>query len=278
MKTYPENTDLSFEISPVDAEGNAYEGECTLSYDLTDVDGKIVCSGEVTTTPFAVAISAESNKITNGNATDIRFLKIRFLDADGKLISQQQLEYLLQNENPLTVGENSFVTLEQFKLLAQTIPNLEYLAKATDTQIINALLESYEKIARLRYRLNATMRMDNVAYISEVAWRPRAITDDDPLSLTSRRFTLEDLTPEAFATLPERFRKALAKAQVVECNAVLSPTDTIEDRRRKGVILETINEVKMMFSSTTPIKNSVASKTISILYPWLDNSIRIRRV
>lgn len=278
MKAYPENTDLSFEVTPVDADGKAYEGECTLKYELTDVDGKAVCSGELSESPFAIAIGAEFNRVGEERSTDIRFLKVTFLRPDGSLLSQQKLEYLLQGDNPLVVGKNSFVTLEQSKLLFATIPGLEYAEKANETQLVNALAESYERIARLRFRFTAAMRMENVGYISEVAWRPRAITDDDPLSLTTRRFTLDEVTPETFEQLPEKFRKALAKAQIIESNAVLAPTDTVEERRRKGVILETINEVKMMFSSTTPIKNSVSSKTLSVLLPWLDNSIRVRRV
>lgn len=278
MKAYPENTDLSFEVTPVDADGKTYEEDCSLKYELMDVDGKTVCSGELNEKPFAIAIGADFNRVGEERSTDIRFLKVTFYRADGTLLSQQKLEYLLQGENPLVVGKNSFVTLEQSKLLSATIPNLEYIEKANETQLINALTESYERIARLRFRFTASMRMENVGYISEVAWRPRAITDDDPLSLTTRRFTLDEVTPETFEQLPEKFRKALAKAQILESNAVLAPTDTVEERRRKGVILETINEVKMMFSSTTPIKNSVSSKTLSVLLPWLDNSIRVRRV
>ena len=278
MKAYPENTDLSFEVTPVDADGKTYEEDCSLKYELMDVDGKTVCSGELNEKPFAIAIGANFNRVGEERSTDIRFLKVTFYRADGTLLSQQKLEYLLQGENPLVVGKNSFVTLEQSKLLSATIPNLEYIEKANETQLINALTESYERIARLRFRFTASMRMENVGYISEVAWRPRAITDDDPLSLTTRRFTLDEVTPETFEQLPEKFRKALAKAQILESNAVLAPTDTVEERRRKGVILETINEVKMMFSSTTPIKNSVSSKTLSVLLPWLDNSIRVRRV
>ena len=278
MKAYPENTDLSFEVTPVDADGKTYEEDCSLKYELMDVDGKTVCSGELNEKPFAIAIGADFNRVGEERSTDIRFLKVTFYRADSTLLSQQKLEYLLQGENPLVVGKNSFVTLEQSKLLSATIPNLEYIEKANETQLINALTESYERIARLRFRFTASMRMENVGYISEVAWRPRAITDDDPLSLTTRRFTLDEVTPETFEQLPEKFRKALAKAQILESNAVLAPTDTVEERRRKGVILETINEVKMMFSSTTPIKNSVSSKTLSVLLPWLDNSIRVRRV
>ncbi len=279
MKAYPENTDLSFEVTPVDADGKAYEDECSLKYELTGVDGKNVCSGELGAKPFKIDIRAKFNVISDDKATDIRFLKVGFYRPDGSLISQQKTEYLLQGENPLTVGKNSFVTLEQSKLLTATIPGLEYAEKANDTQWVNALTESYERISRLRFRIGVVnSRMENVGYISEIADRPRAITDADPFDLLHSSFHLDDLSEDEFGRLPEKFRKALAKAQIIESNAVLAPTDTIEERRRKGVILETINEVKMMFSSTTPIKNSVSNKTLSILLPWLDNSIRIRRV
>ena len=78
MKAYPENTDLSFEVTPVDADGKAYEDECSLKYELTGVDGKNVCSGELGAKPFKIDIEARFNVIGDDKATDIRFLKVGF--------------------------------------------------------------------------------------------------------------------------------------------------------------------------------------------------------
>ena len=280
MQAFSESQDIKLEVPVVDAEGLPYTEACLVKYILTDSDQEKLTDGELASVinKAEITIPKQFNTVPEGQVKDIRFLTVRFSKIDGAYLSTQKIEYLINNDDPLVVGQNSFVTLEKFKLLASTTAGLTYVSKANDEEIVNALVESYERLSRLRYRLSPSMRQEHVGYVSEVAWRPRAITDDDPLGLLTRSFRLQDITPESYSQLPEKFRNALAKAQVVECDAVLAPTDTIEERRRKGVILETINEVKMMFSATMPIRQSVSSKTLSILSPYLDRSIRLARV
>lgn len=279
MNTYPEGKDAVIEVQVIDASGEPFLTACTAKWMLTDVDNEILATGEAEGDQGVckITISKDYNNAESGRIKDLRTLFVDFV-ADGAELQEQSIKYLISAKTPLVVGANSFVTLEQAQLLAATTPNMQQFETATEEKMIQSLANSYDKIVRYRFRISATQAMEGIGYVSEIAWRPRAITDDDPMGIRAYSFKLTEVTPETFKTLPEDFKKALAKAQVLEANASLAPTDTIEQRRRKGVILETINEVKMMFSSTTPVKESICSEAMTILSPWIDRSMRIARV
>lgn len=279
MNTYPEGKDIEIEVQVIDASGEPFMDSCDATWTLTDVDDEILSKGEVkgvTEGVCKIKIESKFNTAESGRIKDMRVLYVEFSTENTEL-QEQTIKYLVAAKTPLVVGANSFVTLEQAQLLAETTPNMTYFKSASEEQIVQSLSASYEKIASYRFRLNTRAVMENIAFVSEVAWRPRAITDDDPMGLHSYRFKLSEVTPESYKTLPEDFRKALSKAQILEANSQMAPTDSIEQRRRKGVILETINEVKMMFSSTTPVKENICSEAMSILAPWIDRSMRIGR-
>ena len=59
---------------------------------------------------------------------------------------------------------------------------------------------------------------------------------------------------------------------------MLASTDSIEERRRRGVILETVHEVKQMFSSVRPANEKLTRNAMLVLAPYLDTTNRVRRV
>lgn len=281
MNCYPENTQICIDADVFDAAGEAYSEVCNATYKLTNADGDELFSGsmESVQTKVTIVIGADLNEVPKGSVKDLRRLVIRFTKPeDDLLVSEQEIIYFIRSDAPLIVGDNSFVTYENYLLIASATPHLDQFGDKSKDEIVVALQEAHDRLMRLRFRLPYKTKQENVGYVSEVAWRPRAITDDDPLDLQSYKFSLEEVTPEGFKMLPEKFRKALAKAQVIEANTVLEPTDSIEERRRKGVILETINEVKMMFSSTTPVNQKICRDALRVLSPYLDTTVRIRRV
>lgn len=130
---------------------------------------------------------------------------------------------------------------------------MDSFAKADDAKITNGLRASCRKICGMRFK----------KHIFEVSG----------LNIRS----LRGISSEDFEKLPDYFKEDLKAAQVLESNELLSPVDSIEERRRKGVILETINEVKMMFSNVTPVKSQICERALSVLSPYLDRSARIGR-
>lgn len=282
MLCYPEKNDVTLSINVLDASGQPYTEPCNAEYKVLDSEDKELTAGQAegVVNTLSVLVEAKFNEVASGNVKDFRRVRVKFTKPDdGALVSGQDVIFFIRSEAPLVVGENSFVSYNNYLIIAQTTPHLDYCETASEDEAVVALLEAHDRLLRLRYRLPVNYyRQENIGYVSEVAWRPRAITDDDPFGWDSYRFSLDEVTPEEFAKLPEKFRKALAKAQVIEANAVLEPTDSIEEKRRKGMILETINEVKQMFSSTMPVNTKLTRGAMSVLAPYLDTTVRVRRV
>lgn len=279
MKSYPEETKITIEVPVQTASGESFSEECSFDWTLMDSDSQKLTEGKGTSSEgkAVITIDAEFGKVPEGQAKDIRALIVN-MATETETLATQKIYYALVAKNPLIVGENSFVTLEKFYLIASMTPGLDQVDTANEADLVTSLLESYQRISTHRFRLPySSIRMENVGYKSEIAWRPRAITDADPLGIYTHSFKITDLTSDEFENLPSDFKDALMKAQVIEANSILAPTDTIEERRRKGVILETIHEVKMMFSSTTPVQTTLAKDALVVLAPYLDNTIRIGR-
>ena len=277
MTSYPESANIEIEVPILDAQGKPFSESCTAKYALFDVDEKKLFEGQIesATSKVSISIPAEHNKVPLGQAKDARSLVVSFVKSDGNTVSESKVFYLLNSKQPLVVGTNSFVTLDKCRLLATTLPKMEHFNKASEDEIIVALTTACSKLQNYRYRMTTSSRMDNIAYISEFADKPRSVCDCLVGGGTSN---LKGMTPETFVNLPKDFRDALAKAQVIEANAVLAPTDDILERRQKGVILETINEVKMMFANTAPVRSNVSTEALTVLSPWLVRSVLLRRV
>ena len=282
MICYPEKNDVALTITVLDASGQPYTEACNAEWKVLDSEDEELTAGQAEGVEgsLSLVVEAKFNEVASGNVKDFRRVRVKFTKPDdGALISGQDEIFFIRSEAPLIVGENSFVNYNNYLILTQTTPHLDNCETANEDEAVVALLEAHDRLMRLRYRLPISyFRQENVGYVSEVAWRPRAITDDDPFGWGCYRFTLDEVTPEEFAKLPEKFRKALAKAQVIEANAVLEPTDSIEEKRRKGMILETINEVKQMFSSTMPVNTKLTRESMNVLAPYLDTTVRLRRV
>lgn len=282
MICYPEKNDVALTITVLDASGQPYAEACNAEWKVLDSEDEELTAGQAEGVEgsLSLVVEAKFNEVASGNVKDFRRVRVKFTKPDdGALISGQDEIFFIRSEAPLIVGENSFVNYNNYLILTQTTPHLDNCETASEDEAVVALLEAHDRLMRLRYRLPISyFRQENVGYVSEVAWRPRAITDDDPFGWGCYRFTLDEVTPEEFAKLPEKFRKALAKAQVIEANAVLEPTDSIEEKRRKGMILETINEVKQMFSSTMPVNTKLTRESMNVLAPYLDTTVRLRRV
>lgn len=277
MKTYPTSSSIEIAVPILLEDGEPYVDECSFKFELKDTHGKTLLSGEESNVYLnaIVKIAPEYNVVPVGQIKDARSLFLTFIDTNGEIFSETKVFYFIDSKEPLTVGLNSFVTVDRGRLLASCRSNLDYISNANDEQMALALNEACNKIRKYKFRVPIYDRAENIGYVSTIASRPRSYSD---MMLSATTITLQNMTPEFYETLPENFKTALEQAQVIEANSILTPTDQIEERRQKGVILETINEVKMMFSNTAPIKSSVSNEAMKILSPWIVRTISIARV
>lgn len=157
--------------------------------------------------------------------------------------------YALEPITTLIAGTNSFQTFSQAQLVALDIPALAGWRGAADKDKIAALIEARIRICQLRF-----------TNISEGA-------DVGDLSL---------VTPLQFGSLTAQFKLALSRAQVVEADAILGG-DPVDVRRKEGLILESIGEVKQMFRGGKPLELPVSKRALKYLSPFVSFSQRIGR-
>ena len=199
-----------------------------------------------------VQTSEEVNALEEETSRDIRIICLKAKTKTGAVFSLEYA-YGLTIADPLQVGVNSFMTYRQAQKMAMDMPKLNNWEATSQSQRISALLEAKLRICRLAFdfgQIHFEVNGDSVK--------------------------LEDLSVEDFEALPTKFKTALMKAQLAEANDVLE-VDSIAERRRQGLILETIGEVKQMFSSIIPAQMAVSSKAMSYLSRYLVSGKKIGR-
>lgn len=163
--------------------------------------------------------------------------------------TSQQLQFLV----------NTFQTRASALFVAQTIPNITaWLGASKDQQNI-ALINAFERITRLNFYIPWPELIDLQNRIA-----PNWVAEIGP-----RMWPL--MTPALWAAYPQNFRDAMNKAQVADANEVLT-LDPYADRRRAGLMSESIGESSMMFrAGVRPIDLPVGKKAMEYLTMFLSN-------
>lgn len=226
---------------------------------------------EETISEVVVQTSEEVNTLKEETSRDIRIICLKAKTKTGAVFSLEYA-YGLTIADPLQVGVNSFMTYRQAQKMAMDMPKLNNWEVTSQSQRISALLEAKQRICRLAFDFGQVqLDMTKQDYVVQAAGKPRCVKVGDGNSVK-----LEDLSVEDFEALPTKFRTALMQAQLAEANDVLE-VDSIAERRRQGLILETIGEVKQMFSSVIPAQMAVSSKAMSYLSRYLASGKKIGR-
>lgn len=155
--------------------------------------------------------------------------------------------YTLEPAETLIAGLNSFQSFSQAELVAMDIPQLAGWNTSNEKDKIAALIEARLQICQLRFSL-LNSGQDNLALV----------------------------TPSDFAKLPACFKLALCRAQVTQADAILGG-DPVDVRRKEGLILESIGEVKQMFRGGKPLELPVSKRALKYLSPFASFSQRIGR-
>jgi hypothetical protein len=77
-------------------------------------------------------------------------------------------------------------------------------------------------------------------------------------------------------TYPPRFQNALKRAQMLEANSILGGNQ-IADKRRDGIISETIGESKIFLNNRPPLRTPVTREALEALYGYLYYQSRVGR-
>jgi hypothetical protein len=109
------------------------------------------------------------------------------------------------------------------------ITRLEAFDAAPKAQRTAAMIEAHRRILRVAFQIPQAYDISNIAF-------------------GSRRVPLSRLTEDDFRRLPDGFRRAVKRAQLIEANSLLE-INTVDQKRREGVVSETIGEASMFLNS-----------------------------
>ena len=267
MKTYPASTAVTLTFPFVDLNGDPVTPSAVSARVLREHGTEIVPSFSVSFDPgdteADVAIAAINNALISGQELAARVVELSMTTPAGTIPAVQT--YLIRGTIKLTAPSNSFQTYEQALIQAATMTGLDMWnhASTTDDQRRNALLDAYRRLTRLGYR--ARVEEDQALIEDLTGWET---------NLSPRVWPA--MTLGEYNTLPQAFRTALCRAQVIEANELLSVTGP-ETKRRKGILSESVGESSMMFRPGKPLDLGLSEAALRELTGFVNLRITIAR-
>lgn len=280
LDVYLQNTDVTLVVDLVDGSGNPLSVSAAkyklINQDgaelvtVTDVPGFVANSAQAT-----IAIPASLNVLAASNTREIRSVELLCTTAGGTIAFSRN--YAVEVTDPLQVAVNTFQSFAQAQLTALDIPNLDAWDAASDQQKIQALMDAREHVVQLNFNLlnsNVNFGQDQLAYVPEGQFQSSYVARN---SLFIFNGNLAILNATQYATLPEKFKRQLRLAQVVEANAILGG-EPDESKRTGGVIEEKIGESSQKFRTTgVPLRLPVCRRALGYLSYYVTFAKRIGR-
>ena len=275
---YLSATDVTVDVPFQDHAGNPLT-VASAKYRVTDqTDQELVTPTDLNVadgdTTVSIQIPASLNTVATGATREIRNVEVFCVVGGNTIILSKS--YGLTSNAPLQTGLNSFQTYSQASLTALDIPNLDAWENASEEQRVAALIDARERIVQLNFNLlnsNVNFGQDSLQYVPEGQYQSSYVARN---SLFIFNGNLAILNPTQFAALPERFKKALRQAQVVEADHILGG-NPYEDKRQSGLVLDAIGESKQMFRSTKALQLPVCRRALGYLSYFVTFSKRIGR-
>ena len=262
MKTYYRGSSVvcDFEIR---TDENASVGDIVVKYRVRVFDDKDTLLVEHNYEPaggveplLSITVEPEFNDLAEDEATAFRAVELVVELEDGTY-RQYWDEYMIVGGQELIVGVNSFLTYGGAQKLSYEMPLIDNWNESTKEERVKALHEAYNRICLLSFYVVEKWDYKHAAF-------PKAA------------FNLNSISKEEYLGLSSKFRKALEMAQLAEADDVLN-VDSIDERRRRGLILETIGESKQMFASGKALTFPVSSRALRYLGKYLITSKRTGR-
>lgn len=208
-----------------------------------------------------ITVPASANQATAG--LKARTVELTITSANGTYVQTQV--YLIEAALAFTVPNNSFQTYIQSVIIADALPNLREWEIAPDEDRQRALLEAYRRLTRMGYRIR---KRDDI----EQHVVPDYLDIDEVIS--PRQWS--DMSLSRWTALPERYRAAMMRAQVVEANEILRGVRP-DDKRRMGILSESIGESSMMFRVGKPLDLGISQAALRELTGYLDMRVTVSR-
>ena len=280
LEVYLSGTEVVLTIDLADSAGNPLSVNAVdyrvVNQDGLDVVARQALSGFIAgDTSVTITVPANLNAVATGNTREIRTVNL-YCDQDAGTVLLTK-SYAVEVTDPLTVGVNSFQSFPQAQLTALDIPNIDAFSNASDQMKIQALIEAREHLVQLNFNLlnsNANFGQDQLAYVPEGEFQSSYVARN---SLFIFNGDLDVLNPTQYAELPDRFKRALRQAQVVEANAILGG-EQMDAMRTAGIIEDAVGESRQKFRDRgVALRLPVCRRALGYLGAYVSFSKRIGR-
>ncbi|NQZ53223.1 MAG: hypothetical protein HRT93_03105 [Piscirickettsiaceae bacterium] len=239
MEIYRDGSIVKVEMQFVDDNDNLVSPTSATYRVLSEDNTELVAETTVTINDgdsgTAITVNSPENTLAVGAIKGLRTVELTMVTALGIVTSTSR--YVVEAANTLVVGETSFQTYNQALLTSLDMVGIDIWSGSTDRQKKAAMIEAYVNITKLNF---------NIGNISEV---DLTLIDSDLLA-------------------------AIAKAQIAEADFMMGG-DTVEDKRRTGLMSETVGESSNMFRPGKPLVLAVSEKALRYLTGYITWSRRI---
>lgn len=279
LDVFLSNTDVALTIDLVDASDNTLNVNA-VSYRVVNQDGtELVAQGPVsgfTAGDFQVTVTvpAASNQLATGSTREIRTVELICAMDTGTIGINKS--YGIEALDPLAIPTNSFQSFPMAEMTAMNIPNIAAYNAASEADKIQALMDAREHIVQLNFNLlnsNVNFGQDQLAYVPEGQFQSSYVARN---SLFIFNGNLAILNSTQYAALPEKFKRALRQAQIVEANAILGGEGD-ESRRTAGITEDQIGETRQKYRDTVPLRLPVCRRALGYLSYYVTFAKRIGR-
>lgn len=214
-------------------------------------------------TEIIVTISAALNTLAVGAVQGLRTVEVVLTTPTGPVV--QRLSYIIRAAARLIPLKNSFQTWGEAELYATEIPNLLSWQTYDEFDRQTAMIHAYRKLTRYGYFVRWPKDIDDQRYLQPFSDR-RIAPHHWPV-----------MTSEQWLTwYPEEFRAALRRAQIIEADVIVGG-DKVNDKRRLGILSESIGESSMMFRVGKPLDLGMSDAALRELTGYIDLRVTLTR-
>ncbi len=279
LEVYLGNTEVTVTVDLVDEMGNALNVN-SVDYRVVDQNNaelvaRTTVSGFTAGDLQAVVVVSQAFNVMAATSTrEVRSVEL-YCETDAGTIGFSK-SYGLELIDPLKIATNTFQGFAMAQLTAMDIPNLDAWHAASEQEKVRALIDAREHIVQLNFNLlnsNVNFGQDQLNYVPEGSFQSAYVARN---SLFLFNGNLNLLNETQFNQLPERFKKALRQAQVVEANAILGG-NTDELKRASAIIEEQIGETNTKFRPTPALTLPVCRRALGYISYYVTFAKKIGR-
>lgn len=262
---FPENMAATISV-PLPLKDGVPSVPVSATFEVRDEAGVVIAAAaalDLTGVTDALAVTVPGNlNGLEGKTRGARTVIVAMTFSDGGYV--EPASYLLIPALRLKRLTNTFVTDGEALITRSEMPALDGWDAAEKEDRAAALITAHRSLCRL------TLRYKRETSMSRATWGDSE--GADYIYVTE----LDKLLDSEWAELPVEVQTALQRAQMREADILLRG-DPVADRRRSGIVSETVGESSMFFRQVPEVRGPVSREAMEEIGRYVFRSTRIAR-